>query len=276
MCAKMISLLCLVSVPGLAQANAASPQPVPLRLQLDPSKPMHIHGANALSALVPVWHQVPANIRPVSVLELDNYDNSARAVRFEKCIKICQENGIPVVPEIVREGTMNETINVSWLDGMFKKYSTIVAVVFDCNAPNQLDTSMMREYLEVCGQNGAYFFFNMENKAVTHPEDIDKMFADPDLLATMKKYHQNIVVSYYGGGMRGIPTDAQKAENLKKLTKMLADGLIGRIGYYYYQIRGSDVDRERASGCTTFGGNELQEARNADYWESLRKVVGVR
>ncbi len=74
--------------------------------------------------------------------------------------------------------------------------------------------------------------------------------------------------------MRSTPTDAQKVQNMGKLKKMLADGLIGRIASY--RSKGSDVEREYANGARVCGGYEFEEARNAGYWSSLRRVMGGR
>jgi prepilin-type processing-associated H-X9-DG protein len=163
-------------------------------------------------------------------IDLHNYENFAEAEIFEECFVECQKNGIPVVPEVVHSGGRNASVHAAWLDSMLKKYPAIAGIAFCCNGPGQLDTNMMREYLDVCGENGMYFFFNVGNKSCTLPEDLDKM---------------------------------------------LAEGLIGRIAYFRAsRMKGPEIERERANGCTVFGGNEPGRA-SADYWESLRKTIGA-
>jgi hypothetical protein len=285
--ALLASTWAVVASAADQKAEDAPSAPVPLRWQPDLAKPVNFvdksyQGADKKTDLASItssmklaWEKISQDMQPLTAFEIYTFDRSKLEEDFARNLEACQSLGCRITLEVNRDKpNPSGNCSVEWLDTMFKKYPSFVGVNYGVGAngkpgvstADMLKLERVKSLIEVCGKNGAYFILNLWNEGQTTKGVLEKMLADPELVAVMKQYHRNIVF-FNTSAIRTQVSPEEYVQNTQTLEKMLADGLIGRMGNYDW---GNSYDEawkaRKADGYRAF------YARNKDaaLWEFLR------
>jgi len=236
--------------------------------------------ASITSSMKLAWEKIPQDIQPLSAFEIYTFDRSKLEEDFARDLEACQSLGYRITLEVNRDKpNPSGNCSVEWLDSMFKKHPSFVGVKYGVGANGKpgvitadlLKLERVKSLIEVCGKNGAYFILNLWNEGQTTKGVLEKMLADPELVALMKQYHRSLIF-FNTSAIRTQVSPEEHVQNTQTLKKMLDDGLIGRMGNFDFNGQNQydhDWKARQADGYRAFSA-----PNNAAYWGFLRAFEG--